>query len=141
MTCAQQVLAQVVLAEFEAGRLELRGNQFIRNGQQVVPRLSFEPEVGTAAATSVPDPGARLPTDEQNKDFGMATQFADLPKPRLPARAQSARGCWAVAGHTRRADRGHLSAAGPVRIRGQLDQRVAAVRARDRARSGRRGVF
>lgn len=45
--------------------------------------MNFEPEVATTAATSVPDPGVRLQTGEQNKDFGMATQFAELPKARL----------------------------------------------------------
>jgi hypothetical protein len=31
-------LARLVLAEIRAGRLGLRGNEFIRDGQQVVPR-------------------------------------------------------------------------------------------------------
>jgi hypothetical protein len=72
-----------VLAEIEAGRLELRGNQFIRNGQQVVPRFNLEPEVATTAAPSVPDPGVRLQTGPQNPNLGMATQVAEPPKARL----------------------------------------------------------
>jgi hypothetical protein len=82
MTRGQQVLAQLVLAEIEAGRLELRGNQFIRDGQQVVPRLSFEPEVATPSK-SAPGLGARLQASEQSKDLEMVTKFAKLPEDRL----------------------------------------------------------
>jgi hypothetical protein len=83
MTPGQQVLARLGLAEIEAGRLELRGNQFIRNGQQVVPRLRFEPEVAATVATSAPGAEVRLQSREQTKDLERATKFAPLPEARL----------------------------------------------------------
>jgi hypothetical protein len=79
MTRGQQVLSRLVLAEIEAGRLELHGNQFIRNGQQVVPQLSFEPEAATPLK-SAPGLGGRLHAREQSRNPVMVTKFARFPR-------------------------------------------------------------
>jgi hypothetical protein len=76
MTRGPQILARLVLAEIEAGRLELRGNQFIRNRQQGVPRLSSS----LKWPRLLPRPEVRLQAGEQSKALEMATKFAPLPE-------------------------------------------------------------
>ena len=86
MTRGQQILAQLLTADIELGKVVVKGSELFLAGQRVEPLLTYETVTPEASRSSV-RLSAASPVAVR-EDEPMAIQFAALPEERLTMQRQ-----------------------------------------------------